>query len=213
MATNTTYQLGTFSETCLIEICPVGGTAIQYAPIVETVDIDEGDKDTEFIPVLSGGRLYKKIPQDGTTITFEGYPLGADPSQGPSQFFQGTTTYDTTSPVYINSSRTRDLFRIVILWTDDTAATVATAAITAGKSAYRYAVVHAVCTSHKKSYTDGVLKNTFVFKVPPFNTQGTSQIREESTPDAAGGTTCLTTTMSAYTTTNFPYNGTAFTWI
>lgn len=209
-----TMNAGAWSETCLIEICPKGGSAVQLAAMTETVDIDMGDKDVEQVTTLKGGRVIKKIPQDITTITFEGYPMGISAVAtagdfGVSQFFHMTNaaTYDATEPLAVNASIGRDLFRVCILWTEDMSLTMASAVTTAAKSAYRYTVANAYMTSMKPSFTDGVLKVTFSFKVAPFNKQGTAQIHEEST--------ALTTAMpvlSTYDATRFPEDGTTFTW-
>ena len=214
MATTNQYELGAFSETALIEICPLGGDPKNYASLVETIDIDEGDKDMEQIVTLSGGRLYKKIPQAETTITFEGYPIGTDPAYGPSQFFAGitNTVYDTAAAVQNYATRNRNLFRVTILWTTDTTCTTAGGNISTGTNGYRYSVAHCLMTSCKKSFTDGVLKFTFSFKVPAFNKNGISHILEESTPDAAGGTTTGYHLMT-YNSTNFPEEATTnFSW-
>lgn len=203
------YQPGAYSETALVEICPFGGTAIQIASLIETIDIDFGDKDVEFVPTLAGGRIYKKVPQEGTTITFEGYPLGIGTADGVSQLFnQLQASYVTTEPMTVNVSRLRDLFRIAILWTNDPSASTGSQVTTATYNAYRFVAAHAMMTSMKPTYTDGVLKFTFSFKVPPFNKKGIAQIQEQSTQ----GTTVLAV-LNTYNTTNYPYDSsTAFTF-
>jgi len=202
---------GMFSETCLIGITKLGGSEIQFGAMVETVDIDQGDKDVEQKVVLSGGRLIKKIPQGITTITFEGYPIGIDsstsPAKGISQWFHGQTTYDTTEALEVSSTRIKELFRIAILFTDDTSATTASGDTASGSIGYRWMCANAYLTSCKPSFTDGELKFTFMFKVAPFNKQGTAQLKEQSTE----GTTAIDT-LNSYTTTNFPTDGTSFTW-
>ena len=208
-------NFGAWSETCLISITPknltgAGGTEVQFAAMTETVDIDQGDKDIEQIPNLKGGRMVKKVPQDITTITFEGYPIGIDHAggKGVSQFFNvATGDFDTTEPLVTASSIGRTIFRVCILWTDDTTVTAASGAVTAAKAGYRFSVVNAYMTSMKPSYTDGILKVTFAFKVPAFNKQGTAQIREESTE-----TTTAMVVLSTYDITRFPEDGTTFTW-
>ena len=201
---------GAWSETCLISITPKGGTEVQLAAMTETVDIDLGDKDIEQVPTLIGGRVVKKVPQDITTITFEGYPIGiaTTDNKGLSQFFHITNaaTYDTTEPLAVNASLGRDLFRVTILWSE-VAPTTASGATTAAKAAYRFSVANAYMTSMKPSFTDGILKFTFSFKVPPFNKQGTAQIHEESTE-----TTTALPALSTYNATNFPEDSTVFTW-
>lgn len=201
---------GAWSETCLISITPKSGTEVQLAAITETVDIDLGDKDIEQVPTLIGGRVIKKVPQDMTTLTFEGYPIGISTAdnKGVSQFFHMTNaaTYDTTEPLAVSASLGRDLWRVTILWSE-VAPTTASGATTAAKAAYRFSVANCYMTSMKPSFTDGILKFTFSFKGAPFNKQGTAQIREESTE-----TTTALSALSTYNTTNFPEDGTAFVW-
>ena len=206
---------GAWSETCLIDITPKGSTAVQFAALTETVDIDQGDKDIEQVVNLKGGRIVKKTPQDLTTITFEGYAVGVNAvtgasDLGPSQFFNASnTTFDTTETTGIISTPTigRLLYRVCIMWTEDTTPTTASGASTALFAARRYAVVNAYLTSYKESFTDGILKYTMTFKVPAFNKQGTAQIREDSTL-----TTTALSALTTYNTTNFPEDGTTFTW-
>jgi hypothetical protein len=159
---------------------------------------------------LIGGRVVKKTPQAITEIKFEGYPIGiaTTDNKGLSQFFHMTnaSTYDTTEPLAVSSGLGRDLFRVVILWSEVAPAT-ASAVTTATKAAYRFSVANAYMTSMKPSFTDGILKFAFAFKVPAFNKQGTPQIHEESTE-----TTTALPVMSAYNTTDFPEDGTTFTW-
>jgi len=210
MAVANAYNAGAWSETCLISITPKGGTEVQLAAMTETVDIDMGDKDIEQVPTLIGGRVIKKVPQDISTITFEGYPIGiaSTDNKGISQFFHTTNaaTYDTTEPLAVSSTLGRDLWRISILWTEVAPAT-ASGATTAAKAAYRISYANAYLTSMKPSFTDGILKVTFAFKCAAFNKQGTAQIHEESTE----ATTALTA-LSTYNTTNFPDDGTTFSW-
>ncbi len=184
---------GAWSETALITISKYANSGtpsdLELAALTETIDIDLGDKDIDQIVNLKGGRLVKKTPQALTTITFEGYPVEVGPSveetdasetlKGISQLFSGGT-WNTTQPITTEASRTRDLFRIAILWTDDANATSAAGSTSATSHAYRIVFAHAYMTSMKPSFTDGILKFTFSFKVPAFNKNGVAQIREES---------------------------------
>ena len=177
--------------------------------MTETIDIDLGDKDIEQTPTLIGGRVIKKVPQDITKITFEGYPVDLDSAGGTgvSQMFQGGTTWDTSEPLAHTSTLVRDLFRIAILWTDDTSATSGAGATAATTNAYRIIFAHAYMTEMKPKFTDGILKFTFSFKCPAFNKYGVSLIKEDS-----GDATALTT-LNTYNSTNYPPAGTtAFTF-
>lgn len=202
---------GAWSETALVTITKYasgGGTDVQFAALTETIDMDMGDKDVDQVATVRGGRLMKKTPQDITTLTFEGYPVDIDSAGGTgvSQMFE-SGTWDTTEPLQATSDRSRDLFRIVILWTDDTAATSAVNATAATTNAYRIIFAHAWMTSMKPSFTDGVLKFTFAFKCAAFNPNGVALVCEQS-----GDATALTT-LNSYGSTNYPPLGTAaYTW-
>ena len=207
---------GAWSETAWITItkyAAAGGTDYSFTAITETIDIDMGDKDIEQVPTLIGGRVVKKVPQDITTITFEGYPttinaggVSSGAGSGVSQMFEGGT-WDTTEPLVQNSSIQRDLFRVTILWTDDTANTGAQYATAASTNAYRITFAHAYMVSMKPAFTDQLLKVTFAFKCPAFNKNGVSLIHEES-----GDATALTA-LSTYNSTNYPPTGSsAYTW-
>lgn len=204
-------NLGAWSETAFITItkyAAAGGTGYEYGALTETIDIDLGDKDIDQLVNLKGGRMVKKIPEDITTITFEGYPVDIDAvgGTGISQMFHAGT-WDTTEPMTVTSSLNRDLFRLAILWTDDTTATSGAGATAATTNSYRIVFAHAYMTSMKPSFTDGVLKFTFQFKCPAFNSQAIGLIHEQS-----GDATALTT-LNTYSSTNYPPTGTsAYTW-
>lgn len=200
-------KTGAWSETALVTITKLGSANVEFAALTETIDIDMGDKDVDQIANVGGGRMMKKTPQDITTLTFEGYPVDIDSAGGSgySQMFEGGT-WDTQEPYDSNSSLGRDLFRVTILWTDDTSVTSAVAATSASTNAYRVAFVHCWMTSLKPSFTDGILKFTISFKCPAFNPLGTANIRESS-----GDNTALVA-LTGYTTSNYPPYGTSYTW-
>lgn len=208
-------QAGAWSEVALVTITryvAAGGTDYEFAAIVEKPDIDIGDKDVESIPTIGGGRITKNKPQEDTTITLELYPLGNDPatSTGLSQYHSGTI--DATTPMLSAFSRTRDLFRVAIMWTEDTTATSAGSAVAVNKYGYRFVVAHAYLTSYKLTWEDGVLKATAQFKCPPFNKSGIALIRDEycSASSATGGQIAA---LSTYNSTNYTLDSTTnFTW-
>lgn len=204
-------KTGAWAETALVSIAKyaTGGLAdVEFAALTETIDIDLGDKDVDQVVNLKGGRLVKKTPQDITTITFEGYPVDIDSAAGTgiSQMFEGGT-WDTTEPMTVEASTSRDLFRLALMWTDDTAATSAAGATTGTSNAYRIVFAHAYMTSMKPSFTDGILKFTFSFKCPAFNSKGVALIREDS------GDATPVLILNSYNSTNYPPMGTVgYTW-
>ena len=176
-----------WDSTALINLSD-GTTDSAIHAITETIEIGIGDKPMESIANLGGGRLKKFSPQEDTEITFEGYPIGigdkdATTQDGLDLFFNAGT--DSTGPFSVSASRSRTTFTVTIMWTDDTTATTAISSITEGKYALRYNFANCDLTSCKPSMTDGIVKATYVFKCPPFNKAGTSNITVESTDGTA----------------------------
>jgi len=172
-----------WSETCLVEVYPMGGSKIKFAASLSSVDIDMGDKDVEQIPTLSGGRLIKKVPQDIATITFEGYSTDIDAAGGTgfAQLFHDIDdNWDASEPLEQQATRNRQLYRVTILWTDDTSATEASGATADGTNSLRFIAANCYMTSYKQSFTDGELKATMTFKVPAFYKDGSANIKEQS---------------------------------
>jgi len=211
-----TLPAGAWSETALVAVAYYGNGSetnndIQFATLTETIDIDMGDKDIDQVPSIAGGRLVKKVPQDITTITFEAYPTDIDVKGGTglSQLFHTTeANWDASEPLQVTASRNRELYRIAILWTDDTSVTTANGAVSSGSNAYRIVFAHCYCTSMKPSFTDGVLKFTLSFKVPAFNPNGVANIMEQSTDGSAS-----LNALNTYNSTNYnPNSSSAYTW-
>lgn len=182
-----------WTETALITITGTSGTCtatFNIAALTDSIDIDQGDRDIEGIPTLSGARLVKLNPEGDTTITFEGYPIGIGDIDATSvdgmmaHFFGGT---DSTSPFSVTSGTiARNKYSVYILWTDDTAATIGTTSIASGSSALRYKFANCYLTSAKAAMSaDGALKGTFKFKVPVRNKSNTANITVESTDGTA----------------------------
>mgnify|MGYP001488243846 CR=1 FL=1 len=171
----------TWSEVALVSIARSGGTDIAFSPIVETIDIDEGDVGVDFIATVRGGRLTKKIPKEKTTITFEAYPVSIAAPNGLDQYFFGDVSDAGVSSFSVPANtRVRYQFRIALLWTTDVVTNAGNGTTDSTTSSYRYSVINEWLVSYKKSFTDGVLKATFKFEVAPFNSGGTGNIKTES---------------------------------
>ena len=197
-------MVDTWSETALVAIAAQGGTDVKFQAITETVDIDIGDKDFDVISTLSGGRLVKFTPQEPTTITLEAYPLdagteGFTTATNGAGFFDLMNTFDDSQPLKIVTDRNRNKFRICILWTDKTSETDATAEIAAPTNqGMRIVAADGYFTSVKPSFTDGILKFTVTYKVPPFDSSGAGNVMIES---VSGSATATMTALASYTTT------------
>ena len=194
----------TWSETALVAIAAQGGTDVKFASITETVDIDIGAKDFDVIATLAGGRLVKFTPQEPTTITLEAYPVDAA-TQGfttattGAGFFDLMNTYDSGQPLAITADRNRNKMRICILWTDKSSETDATAElVTPTNQGLRVVASDGYFTSVKPSFTDGVLKFTVTYKVPPYDKDGNGNVLVES---VSGSTTATMTALGSYTST------------
>lgn len=193
-----------YSETALVSIAAQGGTDVKFASITETVDIDIGEKGFDVISTLAGGRLVKFTPAEPTTITLEAYPIdaateGFTTATTGAGFFDLMNTYDTGEPLAITEDRNRNKMRICVLWTDKSSETDATAQIvTPTNSGLRVVASDGYFTSVKPSFTDGVLKFTVTYKVPPYDKDGDGNVLIES---VSGSTTATMTQLSSYTST------------
>jgi len=194
----------TWSETALVSIAAQGGTDVKFATITETVDIDFGDKDFDVIATLAGGRLVKFNPQEPTTITLEAYPIdagttGFSTATTGAGFFDLMTTLDTAQPLAYPTDHNRNKYRIAIMWTDSTSITDAAAQVVAPtNNALRVVAADGFFTSVKPSFTDGVLKFTVAYKVPPFDKNVNSNILVQS---VSGAATATMTALTSYTST------------
>ncbi len=172
-----------WEEVALVSVTKFGASpvAVQCAAITETIDISEPDYPGESIPTTAGGRVWKQSPQEDGEITLEIYPIELDTTSNNAglfeQFVGGTFTSseprstDLSWPVGID--RTRDRYRVTVLWTNDTAPpATAETAIASGKEALRFSAMLCRIISHKTSFTDGIVKTTVTFKFPAMNKSG-----------------------------------------
>jgi len=194
----------TWSETALVSIAAQGGSDVKFGCITETVDIDFGDKDFDVIATLCGGRLVKFNPQEPTSITLEAYPLdagttGFSTATTGAGFFDLMSTLDTTQPLAFPTDHNRNKYRIAIMWTDAASVTDAAAQIVAPtNNALRVVASEGFFTSVKPSFTDGVLKFTVTYKVPPFDKNANANIKVES---VSGAATATMSALASYTST------------
>lgn len=161
--------------TALVDLAYSGATAnIAFAAVVNSIDIDMGDKDFDAVTTIRGGRLKKQTPEAECTITFEGYPVSLDTTGTGGQdvwqrFFTKSASWDSTQPLAVdNALLKREDFRVCILWTESTSVTSAAGATTALTEALRFTSKRCQLISVKPSFTDNELKMTFKFKLNPF---------------------------------------------
>jgi hypothetical protein len=189
----------TWSELAKIAVASQAGADIEFQAILETVDIDVGDKDFDVIATLAGGRLVKFTPEEPITITLEGYAVeaGTDTGTTAKGFFDLYGTADASQPVQVVTDRTRSKKRIAVMWTDSTVSAVGQV-VAPTNYALRIVAADGYFTSVKPSMTDGVLKFTIVYKVPPFDKTGNPNFVIES---VGGSATATLATLSSYTST------------
>jgi len=196
-------QPDTWSETALVSISAQAGADVTFQTITETVDIGIGDKDFDVTATIAGGRLVKYTPQEPTTITLEAYPVdaattGFTTATTGTGFFDLLNTYDTAEPQIITVDRNRNKHRIAIMWTNGTATNATAQVVTPTAQALRVVASDGYFTSVKPSFTDGVLKFSVTYKVPPFDKSGNGNIKIES---INGSATATLTALASYTST------------
>jgi hypothetical protein len=109
----------TWREKCYVSITPqvatgATSTAVAIEGIVETVDIDVGEKGLDIVALVNGGRVVKFNPMEESTLKFEGYPVVVE---NLTQQFTGTL--DAVQPIISALTHTRTPLRVSIMWTDD----------------------------------------------------------------------------------------------
>jgi len=179
--------LDTFSETSLLSICRKGGTEASYQVLIESVETSGGEKGFDSIASIAGGRLKKFNPQEDFEVTIEGYALevGTDSGTAGLGFYDLLHSQDTSQPLSVSVDRVRDEFRLVIMATDNTSQTSASAVTTSGDQAMRWTFQNGHFTNVEASFSDKVWKFTVTFKCPPFNKSGTANVTYESTDGTA----------------------------
>jgi hypothetical protein len=168
--------------------------------LTETIDLDIGEREIDIINLLNLGQIAKFGAMGLTTLTFEGYALKAGTSDAsgsaatgfwdifaykPTRYLAGTTDTDLAEPQAIPVTNQITRLRIMILWTNDSGVTTATSAVTSGLGykGKRFGIADCICTGHKESFTDGVLKTTLTFKGLAFSKNASARIMMESGQD------------------------------
>lgn len=195
-----------WQETALVSIALQGGTDVQFATLIETVDFDIGDKDVEGVALISGGRVMKWSPQADSTVTFEAYPIEVGTASGTTGkgFFDLVNTVDSSYPLRVYNDHTRNKYRILFLQTNDTTVTTAQAVTTNTFQAQRIGMAEAYFTSVKPSFTDGIMKWTVTAKCGPFDKANTGTAGSNIMMESCMGTssTDVLPAIAAYTTSN-----------
>lgn len=183
-----------WQETALISISRFPGTTEVHIPtMTDSFSMDEGEYGGEGIPTLAGGRVWKQTPHADGTITIEFYPIELDTTTSNVGLFEQWIggTYTSSEPRTTDTSwaagtdRSRDKFRICILWSNDTTPpTSASGATAASTDSLRFTALSCRMISHNADFSDGVLKVTVTFKYPQFNKAGTVRLSRWESGDA-----------------------------
>lgn len=171
-----------WKEVCKIGILPQDGSLIEFAGFTEDITaMDFGEKDIEGMPLVNGGRVVKFTPMTDESITLKVYPIRADDEATDSvvQAFHKQASADTTNPILVDNTITRQKFGLILLWAT-TLPSTSTSQVTAGQYAYRIQAVNAYMTRYVPSFDDKTFSAEVTFKWAPFSKGGTANKREES---------------------------------
>lgn len=188
----------------MVSISKIGGSEMAAHGITESFKLKIGGKPVSTKVLGNGGRIACFGPEEDAEVEFESYPLEAGTDTGTT--LKGWSdlmhTVDTTVPVRITNDRTRDKYRVAIMWTNDTTATTAVSAIAVNYSALRYVFADGYFTEVEPELDgDGkVVKITAKFYVPAFDKSGNSCKMVESC--AGTGPDDILPAIGAYTTSN-----------
>jgi len=184
MTINATGSEDAWQRQAIIEV--TDGTSIMaMQALTETIDIDLGERDLDKIDLLNLGQIPKHGAVGITGVTIEGYPLQAGSAAtgtgyGFFDIFANKPVTDASQPLDIDMSNTLTKYRVAVMWTNDAAATTAAAATAASTASIRFVIAECFAVSCKTSFTDGVLKQTLVFKGVAFDKTGDTNIKMES---------------------------------
>lgn len=169
--TGTVEVDGAFQELCQVTITKKGGTNYEFAGAITSITPQAGDKDITGIPTVKGGRVTKWSPEGDQQVTLRLHPLSAYivDTNDLVQYFEGDTT-DTTGVIDVSNTRARELFRVIMLNSQETL-TSAAGTTTSGYAARRLVMKDLRCTGYKLQEFggDNPLMVEVTFKGPAFD--------------------------------------------
>ena len=190
MTINVSGNEDAWQRQCLIEVTSDSSHIIRLHSMTETVDIDMGERDLDKIDLLNLGQIPKHGAIGITTVTFEGYPQEAATETNST----GDGFFDifASAPLVSGQEHDEDMsntltrYRVAILWVDEALDDASDITATSVKM-MRFVMADCFCTSCKTTFTDGVLKQTLVFKGVCFKKTGSTNIKMESNDSSASG--------------------------
>lgn len=180
----------TWSEVGLVSMSKTNTFETEFYTLMDSVDIKLGDKEFDVKATMAGGRLVSFTPQGEMEISLDVYPVEAGSSlsaagaaKGVFDLLFGGINSDTSQPLGLSSSRTREKLRFVMLFTDDSTVTTATAAINLNQAGLRIIAKNAYCVAADPTFntSDQPFKVTVKLKVPAFDKSGNPNIHIQST--------------------------------
>lgn len=199
----------------LLSITRRGGSEVQFAAIVDptSLSITLPEAAAESMTNAAGGRIWKEDPETDGEVSFDILPVELDSTSGIGLFQQYVgkaggegTSYDTSEPLITEITgydagvnRVRDLFRVVVLWTNDATATTAGGATASTTDGLRFAAHNCKFVSQELNFSDGQLKATVTFKFKPFRKDGAQR-----NFDIASGDNTAISALSTYNSTGYP---------
>lgn len=191
MTINATGDEDAWQRQALIEVTSDSTHIVRLHAMTETVDIDMGERGLDIINLINLGQLPKHAPIGLTTVTIEGYPqeVATETTSTGDGFWDlfASAPISGTQPADEDMTNTLTRYRVSVLWTEDTGADDASDATATSKKAARFVMADCFCTSCKTSFTDGVLKQTLVFKGVCFDKAAATNIKMESNDSTASG--------------------------
>lgn len=170
-----------WQEKCLIAISKVGGSDIEFGGFTETVAPTFGKKGIEGIPLVNGGRVRKWIPEEDSALKFEGYAIqaGTDTGAVAKGYYDLMHSVDNSVPIRISNDHNRDLYRILVLWCNDSSQANAQSVTVNTYSALRIGMIgHFELATF--DFADKIQKWTCEFKAVAFDKAADSNILVES---------------------------------
>ena len=192
-------------ERCFLTISKRGAARdVEFAALVEEFSFDGGEKDIEGIPLINGGRVRKWSPQSDFTFSLTGYAqlAGTDTGTSAEGFFDLMDDIDASNPMRVPATAadafSRTLFRVLIMWTNDTTVSSAKNVTTDTFTAMRMGWAEVVFTNVTAEFTgDKILKFTISGKCCPFDKAASPNYLRESCQGSSG--TDVLPAVAAYT--------------
>lgn len=178
----------TWYEKAFVTITKLAGTDTEYRTKTTSFSDSGASFDFEGIDTF-GGRIGRLGSMDDIEISLDVVPVEA--TDFDTNFYGTNITAGTGSVV-------RSKYRVVMLWTDDTAVTKATQTVSSGSNAYRRGYAEFYNTNFESEFdANGNYKGTVTFKGPVVDKNDSLNIQVKSVTGSAA-----LTSMSAYTTSN-----------